>query len=309
MRIHSNPSTNLTAHSDTSTTWPPPSTAVDLPTFQAMLDGAPALRSAQGSVPWRVNRERVLLLGWGRAILMQFAHPSIAEAVAEHSYFAGSFKSRLTRLQHTLGQMLTLTFGTTAEVWQAAQHIDQVHARINGHLAGAPEQRYTARDPALMKWVHATFVESTLLTYERFVGPLSRSEKESYLQGASILGPLLGAPPGYFPADVEALNAYIQDMLDGGVLQVGSRAKELTDSVFAALPVPLLGPALTWGVKTTTSVLLPPSLRAAYGYAPSSLDVAVVQGAARVSRRLHRILPASVHCWRAAREAERRGGG
>src|SRR5690606_28366098 len=34
-----------------------------------------------------VNAERVVLLGWTRAILLQFAHPLIAAAIHEHSDF------------------------------------------------------------------------------------------------------------------------------------------------------------------------------------------------------------------------------
>ena len=40
-----------------------------------------------GRVAWKVHRERVLLLGWGRAILLQFAHPLVAAGVADHSAF------------------------------------------------------------------------------------------------------------------------------------------------------------------------------------------------------------------------------
>ena len=38
-------------------------------------------------ISWTIHREVVLLFGWGRAILMQFAHPLVACGVAEHSAF------------------------------------------------------------------------------------------------------------------------------------------------------------------------------------------------------------------------------
>ena len=41
-----------------------------------------------GSEAWRLNRESMLLLGAGpRALLLQIAHPLVAEGVAEHSDF------------------------------------------------------------------------------------------------------------------------------------------------------------------------------------------------------------------------------
>ena len=53
-------------------------------------------------------QEVVLLLAWGRAILLQFAHPLVAAGVAEHSLFIKEPRGRLRRLRHTLGAMLAL---------------------------------------------------------------------------------------------------------------------------------------------------------------------------------------------------------
>ena len=40
-----------------------------------------------GSLTWRVNGEAVLLLGGGRALLLQVAHPGVAAGVAEFSNY------------------------------------------------------------------------------------------------------------------------------------------------------------------------------------------------------------------------------
>ncbi|HZD17088.1 MAG TPA: oxygenase MpaB family protein, partial [Actinomycetota bacterium] len=40
-----------------------------------------------GTLAWRLNAETVLLLGGGRALLMQIAHPRVAAGVADHSDF------------------------------------------------------------------------------------------------------------------------------------------------------------------------------------------------------------------------------
>lgn len=40
------------------------------------------------SITWRVNAERIVLLGWARAILLQLAHPLVAQGVADHSSFS-----------------------------------------------------------------------------------------------------------------------------------------------------------------------------------------------------------------------------
>src|SRR3989440_9384676 len=40
-----------------------------------------------GSLTWRVNREGVLLLGGGAALVLQVAHPLVAAGVEEHSNY------------------------------------------------------------------------------------------------------------------------------------------------------------------------------------------------------------------------------
>ena len=37
------------------------------------------------SLTWRIDREAVIFLGAGRALLLQLAHPWVSAAIAEHS--------------------------------------------------------------------------------------------------------------------------------------------------------------------------------------------------------------------------------
>src|SRR5260370_7333153 len=57
------------------------------------------------SIIRRVNRENVLLLGGGRALLMQLAHPLVAAGVDEHS----GFRDRPIRRLRRPGQMMMAT--------------------------------------------------------------------------------------------------------------------------------------------------------------------------------------------------------
>jgi uncharacterized protein (DUF2236 family) len=67
------------------------------------------------SISHRINAERIVLLGWGRAILLQLAHPLIAAGVHDHSGFRSTTWAAVTRLYHTVHAMLALTFGSEAE--------------------------------------------------------------------------------------------------------------------------------------------------------------------------------------------------
>src|SRR5437764_14232011 len=86
------------------------------------------------SLAWRINGEMLGLLGWGRAILLQVAHPLVAAGVAEHSHFSSARLDRVRRLRRTLDAMLTLTFGTRDEAVAVARHIDGIHGRVRGAL-------------------------------------------------------------------------------------------------------------------------------------------------------------------------------
>ncbi|MCC7186560.1 MAG: DUF2236 domain-containing protein, partial [Acidobacteria bacterium] len=70
-------------------------------TVRLRLKRWPHVRAGRGSITWQVNREVVVVAGWGRAILLQLAHPSVAAGVHGHSTFRGSLRSSLRRLHGT----------------------------------------------------------------------------------------------------------------------------------------------------------------------------------------------------------------
>ena len=150
------------------------------------------------SITWRVNAERIVLLGWGRAILLQLAHPLVAAGVFDHSGFRGTPYAAASRLYHTVHAMLSLTFGDEVARQKTLDAIRAIHRRVNGVL---PEStgcypsgtRYSAEDPDLVLWVHATLIESVLLVYERLVAPLTTAERDEYCAEAFPVAVALAA--------------------------------------------------------------------------------------------------------------------
>src|SRR4249919_1618289 len=62
------------------------------------------------SEAWRLNREALLLLGAGpRALLLQIAHPLVAEGVDQHSGFR---EDPWSRLAATTRSYLTIVYGS-----------------------------------------------------------------------------------------------------------------------------------------------------------------------------------------------------
>jgi uncharacterized protein (DUF2236 family) len=193
---------------------------------ETTLNANPFYFSPQSMI-WCVNREQVLLLGGARALLMQVAHPLVAEAVYDHSYV---FKRPVKRLLRTLELTLALVFGTRQEVLAAAKTINHTHKQATGSLSTSVGEyqhgtRYHAQDPDLTLWVYATLVEGALSGYEQFVGPLTTNEKQRFYEDTKQLVALLGVKQDLLPPSLDALYDYMSDMLDSGKIIVSDKAK------------------------------------------------------------------------------------
>lgn len=220
-----------------------------------------------------------MLLGGGRALLMQVAHPDVARGVAEHSEYRAD---RLGRLVRTLRPMLAIAFGTEREVHAAAEAVSAVHERVTG--AG-----YEAPDPALMRWVLATLIDTGLLSYRRFVGPVGPSEAEQYYREMCEVGHLLGLPRSAMPADLHAFDRYVREMV--AEVEASPEARVIAGELFRPLPgLPGSGAPL-WLAGEVTVWLLPPRLRRQYGLTISPVRNAAFHAAAAVSRSVLPVLP------------------
>src|SRR5438067_11370819 len=93
-----------------------------------------------GSLTWRVNREGVLLLGGGAALVLQVAHPLVAAGVAEHSNYREDPWGRLYR---TLDLTTKIAFGSTEVAGEASARIQHVPGRVNG-VTTEPGGRFPA---------------------------------------------------------------------------------------------------------------------------------------------------------------------
>lgn len=255
-------------------------------------------------VAGRVNAERVVLLGWSRAILLQVAHPLVAAGVAGHSSFRDSPVRAARRLHHTVRAMLQLTFGSESEQALVIANIRAIHRRVHGVLgepvgtyaAGTP---YSAEDPALVLWVHATLLESVVLVYESVVGALTPAERDAYCLEAVWVPVALGARQEDVPRDWAGLLAYLDAMHGSGRIAVGSQAREVARALLQGPFAALVGP-MGWANRELTVGWLPPSIRAGYGFAWHEHRERRFQRLVAGVRRARRLLPSRVALWPAA---------
>ena len=261
-------------------------------------------------IGWKLQREIVLLLAWGPAILLQLAHPLVAQGIADHSTFRTQRHGRTQRLVHTIDAMLQLCFGTEAQAQATLARINAIHDRVNGHLTGAAGAfpagtPYSAHDPALLAWVHATLLDMNLRVYERYIGPLSEDDKDRYCIEASAIETPFRIPAGRLPRSFDELTRYMDAMLGSGEIVVTEDARLLAREILYPPAPRLAAPGLAL-VRLHTAGLLPARLRAAYGISWSRRREALMTVSARLVRVTLRRTPSIVRHWPAARRAARR---
>ena len=261
------------------------------------------------SVAWRLQKEVILLLAWSPAILIQLAHPLVAQGVADHSSFRSEPWGRTRRLYRTLDAMLGLCFGTERETLTVAGRINAIHDRVHGELhenAGAfpTGTVYSAHDPALLAWVHATLLVMNLRVYEFFIAPVSAEDKDHYCAEASAIEPYLGIPEGYLPRTIGELECYFDGKLASEEIVVTDVARTLARTIVYP-EAPRVARPLFALMRVITLGLLPPRIRDGYGFAWNPRHETVLRLASGLVRRLLPLTPPIVRYWPAARAALR----
>ena len=145
------------------------------------------------SVSWRIFKNPVaLFVGGTAAVILELAEPAVRAGVWEHSSFR---KNPLGRLQRTgLAAMITV-FGARSIAEPMIARVVKMHAAIQGRTPSGAI--YSATDPRLLTWVHATAAFGFGAAYSRFVGPLHDADLNRLYGEGSPVSHLYGAidPP------------------------------------------------------------------------------------------------------------------
>jgi uncharacterized protein (DUF2236 family) len=125
---------------------------------------------APESVIRRVGNEPLVpLLGGGPA------HPLVAAGIVRHSAYEDDLWKRFVR---TMEALYLIVYGSRREADRAGEIVRAVHAAVRGRteepLGPFPAGTvYSASEPELMLWVHATLVETSLAIVKRFARALN----------------------------------------------------------------------------------------------------------------------------------------
>lgn len=249
------------------------------------------------SVSWRLMGHPAVLLGGPRALLLQISDPLVAAAVRAHSSFE---EDPFRRLARTFTVMTDISFGAREKARGAVTNLERRHSQVVGTSSeGVP---YSAADPELAMWVHATLVDTLLAVEERYIGELDSAGRARLYDESLLVANALGIPDELVPRDLSAFGDYFSEAVqrllgDGDAVKVGEDALYLAQQILHPPPArafgPLAGVASTLSEKVigaATSELGPPDLCRAFGL-ERSRATQLLDPAALVSRSVSRYLP------------------
>jgi uncharacterized protein (DUF2236 family) len=236
----------------------------------------------RGSVIRTVNIEPAILFGAGRALLLQLAHPAVAQGVQDHSEFQ---RNPFKRLQGTLEATYAVVFGSAELARGVGRRIQRIHDFVTG-------PGYSANDPSNLLWVHATLADTALRCYEDLVGPLSPADAETYYQEMKLVAATFGVGPEHQPETLEDFRCYMADTVAS--IEVTDVGRELAGFILdPRLPLRLdipLTPLLRLQ-RLFTLGSLPPEVRDQLAVTWSPRDAARYDRARRGVQRLFRATP------------------
>ena len=224
-----------------------------------MKKDSPDARTTRRPVDLRtIGAEALPLVGGGRALLLQVAHPAVGRGVVEHSDFA---ERAMDRLHATMTFMYAATFATPEEFAVVRRRVNRAHAPVRAE-ATEVAPAYNAFDPQLQLWVAATLYQTMTQLHERVFGMLTEDERESVYREYTRLGANLQVPPSSWPPTRAAFDGYWQTMVDR--LAVGDGTRELAQQILYPRNIPLWMRLLLPDVRLVTAGLLPPEVREQY---------------------------------------------
>ena len=213
-----------------------------------------------GSVTWRLSTDLSGPVAGLRSLMIQALHPLAMAGVDQHSDWRSD---PVGRLAATSSYLTTVSVGDKSTAERVSARVRRIHEHVRG-VDPVTGQPYAAGDPALLLWVHAAFVDSTIAAAQLFGTPLSAADADRYVSEMVAAAALVGVPAAMVPASVTALDRYLDSVRPE--LRCTPAARE---SMGYLLDPPGLDPDIAeiWqDVREGTIAALPGWARDMYGY-------------------------------------------
>jgi uncharacterized protein (DUF2236 family) len=227
--------------------------------------------------------------------LLQLMHPLLGHAVEEHSNVKDDPFDRLIR---SMGPIYGVIYDGP-EAATTAVAVRRFHEPITGDLPDG--ERYSALNPEVFHWAHATFVHALIYGSSTVLGPFSRAEQERLYAESRQWYRLYGMTMRAVPDTLDEFDAhwdqYVHDVLEH------TAAAHWLLATFRAPPAPpgfgpvrrqlwrLVRRPLGYAAVVYASGLLPPPARERLGLPWSRARYVQYDGIRRLVRTSVRVTP------------------
>ncbi len=140
------------------------------------------------AISWQVFRNPLtMFMGGVAAVLLELGEPRVRAAIWEHSRFRIDPEGRL---RSTGVAAMVMVYAGRSTAFAMATRVRDIHGRISGTTPCG--QSYTATDPLLLRWVHATAAHGFLIAYRAYAREMSPADRDRYFvegrTGAALFG-------------------------------------------------------------------------------------------------------------------------
>ncbi|WP_205699655.1 oxygenase MpaB family protein [Conexibacter sp. SYSU D00693] len=256
----------------------------------------PTLAISPDSVVWRRSSDARLALTSGLPLVLQTAHPAISAAIDEHSRFR---TDPWSRLEVTLDYTHLLIYGGPAAAAVTGRVLRRMHQPIRGVRPDG--ERYTALEPRVWAWVHASTLEAMVQGHEHFGDPWLPGELDELWAQWRAVGRLIGVRDRVLPPTYDGYRAYVDEQSER------LEASPVLDDLIHLMARPPAPPGFPLGgagwlavgrvygdaARLALGGLMDPALRARLGISWSPLDAARWSALRTAVRAAGRALPES----------------
>ncbi len=236
--------------------------------YLSLLDSIPHKKKegyfGSNSASWALYREPWVLIGGIRALLLQIAHPAIADGVHRYSNFQ---EDALDRGRRTFLAMAKIYFAEAEVARRTALQLHTIHSFIRGtYISKAGERKeYCANDPDLLLWVLATLVDTSFQVFDILEDGLNQKLKQQFYEETKVTARLMGIPEEHFPPTIDGFEHYFKKTVEQE-LKVDATSLQLAKAILnnrysskklaERLAVGLLPPTLSeaFGLENTSNV-------------------------------------------------------
>lgn len=208
-----------------------------------------------------IGAEGILLLGAGRAILLQIANPAVGAGVAGHSNFAAR---PLERLRTTMTYVYAVVYGSQEQLSAVRRRVNRAHVPVRREAGtGDGARGYSAFDPQLQLWVVATLYDTAIQVHEKIYGALDEDSADRIYRDYAAVGTALQVPAGLWPVNRAAFDVYWNEQV--AALETDAVTRSVAHDLLHPAEVPVWLKAGMPLARLVTAGLLPEAVRDSFG--------------------------------------------